>query len=141
MVLGKLNNAIFIVKKIFNALVCQMCGNHSNTKYEIMKHHQKGHIILFILICRSWDFKPLSKKAKPTSVDSSLDKQKALKRNFGSQPFTRNQDDKINPTFKCDECSYMFISGPVLKCCTKMKHPNEKKSEALGILILDDYFF
>ena len=72
-------------------------------------------------------------------VDSSLDKPKALKRNFCSQPFTRNQNDKINHTFKCDECSYMFISGPVLKRCTTMKHPNKKKSEALRKL--DDYLF
>ena len=39
---------------------------------------------------RSWDFKPLLKKAKPTSLDSSSDKPKALIRNVASQPFHWN---------------------------------------------------
>ena len=28
-------------------MVCQMCGNYSKTKSEIMKHYQKYHIIFF----------------------------------------------------------------------------------------------
>ena len=67
-------------------MVCQMCGNSSKTKSEIMKHYQKDHIIFFIQNRRSWDFKPLLEKAKPTSVDSSSDKPKALIRNVASQP-------------------------------------------------------
>ena len=35
----------------------------------------------------SWDFKPLLEKAKPTLVDSSSNKPKALIRNVASQPF------------------------------------------------------
>ncbi len=31
----------FHVEKTFRALVCQMCGNYSKTKSEIMKHYQK----------------------------------------------------------------------------------------------------
>ena len=67
-----------------------MCGNCSKSKSEIMKHYQKDHVFFFIPNCRSWDFKPLLQKAKPTSVDSSLDKPKALIRNVGSQPFHQN---------------------------------------------------
>ena len=67
-------------------MVCQMCGNYSKTKSEIMKHYQKDHIIFFIPNRRSWYFKPLLEKAKPTSVDSSSDKPKAPIRNVGSQP-------------------------------------------------------
>ena len=51
-----------------------------------MKHYQKDHIIFFILNCGSWDFKPLLEKAKPTLLDSSLDKPKAPITNVGSQP-------------------------------------------------------
>ena len=67
-------------------MVCQMCGNYSKTKSEIMKHYKKDHVTFFIPNCRSLDFKPLLEKAKPTSVDSSLDKPKALIRNVASQP-------------------------------------------------------
>ena len=42
--------------------------------------------MFFILNRRSWDFKPFVEKAKPTSVDSSSDKPKALIRNIASQP-------------------------------------------------------
>ena len=62
-------------------MVCQMCGNYS--KYEIMKHNKKGHVIFFI----SNHFKPLLEKAKPTLVDRSSDKPKAPIRNVGSQTF------------------------------------------------------
>ena len=44
----------------------------------IMKRYQKGHNYISNLNRRSWDFKPLLEKAKPTSVDSSSDKPKAL---------------------------------------------------------------
>ena len=69
------------------ALLCQMCGNHSKTKSEIMKHYQKDHIFFFILNFRFWDFKPLLEKAKLPLVDSYSDKPKALIRNIASQPF------------------------------------------------------
>ena len=119
-VLGKLNNAIFGVKQTFNAVVCQMCGNHSKTKYEIKRHYLKDIIIFFIPYCRSWDFKPLSEKANQTSLDSSLDKPKALNRNFGSQPFTRSEDDKK---------SYIKVCWMQLHVCLwdsfKMSYNNE----------------
>ena len=67
-------------------MVCQMCGNYFETKYEIMKHYEKGHIVFFIQNCRSWDFKPFLEKAEPTLMDSSSDKPKAPIRNVGSQP-------------------------------------------------------
>ena len=64
-----------------------MCGNYSKTKSETMKHCQKDHIFFFVILNhRSWDFKPLLEKAKPTSVDSSSDKPKALIRNIAFQP-------------------------------------------------------
>ena len=68
-------------------MICQMCGNNSKTKSEIMKHYQKDDIIFFIPNRRYWDFKPLLEKTKPTSVDSPSDKPKAPIRNVGSQPF------------------------------------------------------
>ena len=56
-------------------MVCQMGCNYSKTKYEIMKQYQKDHNIFSLLpTLRSWDLKPLLDKAKPTFVDSSLDK-------------------------------------------------------------------
>ena len=67
-------------------MVCQMCGNYSKTKSEIMKHYQKDQVIFFIINCRSCDFKHVLEKAKPTLMDSSSDKPKALIRNVGSQP-------------------------------------------------------
>ena len=76
------------VEKTFKALVCQMYGNYSKTKYEIKKHYQKVHISFFLPNCRSWDFKPLLEQAKPILLDSSSDKLKAPIRNVGSQPFT-----------------------------------------------------
>ena len=51
-------------------MVSQICGNYSKTKSEIIKQHQKDHILLYFY----------------TSVDSSSDKPKALLRNVGSQP-------------------------------------------------------
>ena len=59
------------------------CGKdiEGKAKSEIRKHYQKDH--------RSWDFKPLLEKAKPTLADSSLDKPKALIRNVASQLFPR----------------------------------------------------
>ena len=68
-------------------MVCQMCGYYSETKSEIVKHYQKDHDIYFIPNRRSWYFKPLLEKEKPTLVDSYLDKPKALISNVGSQPF------------------------------------------------------
>ena len=62
----------------------------TKTKYEIMKHYRKDHIIFFIPNRRSWDFKPLLEKAKPTSVDSSSEKPKALIRIVCSQPLWGN---------------------------------------------------
>ena len=76
------------MEKTFWALVCQMCGNYSKTKSEIRKHYQKVHITFFILNRISWDLKLLLEQGKPTSVDSSSDKPKALIRNISSQPFT-----------------------------------------------------
>ena len=78
------------MEKTFRALVCQMCGNYSKTKNEIVKYYQKGHIIFFILKRRSWDFKPMLEKTKPTRVDSSSDKPKALIRKVASQPFLQD---------------------------------------------------
>ena len=52
-----------------------------------MKHNQKDHKTFFILKRRYWEFKPLLANAKPTSMDSSSDKPKALIRNVASQPF------------------------------------------------------
>ena len=78
--------SFFHVEKTLRALVCQMCGNFLKTKSEIMTHHQKNYIF-FILSRRSWDFKLLLEKSKPTSVDSFSDKPKALIRNAASQPF------------------------------------------------------
>ena len=78
----------FCVKKTFRERVCHMCGNYSKTKYEIMKHYQKGHIIFFIPNRRSWDFKPLLEKANLTLVDSLSDKPKVPVRNVGSQPLS-----------------------------------------------------
>ena len=77
----------FHVKKTLRVLVCQMCGNYSKMKSEIMKHYQKVPMTFFILNRRSWDFKPLLEKGKQTSVDSFSDKTKALIRNVASQPF------------------------------------------------------
>ena len=75
------------VEKTFRAFVCQMCGKYSKTKSKIMKHYLKIYIIFFLLNCRSWDFKPMLEKSKPTLVDSSSDKPKAPIRNIASQPF------------------------------------------------------
>ena len=74
------------MEKTFRALVCQMYGNYSKTKSEIMKHYQKDPNIFFILNRRSWDFKPLLEKEKPTLIDISSDKPKALITNVASQP-------------------------------------------------------
>ena len=64
-----------------------MCGNYSKTESEVMKQYQKDHIYIFkILNRRIWDFRQLLEKAKPTLVDSSSDKPKALIRNVASQP-------------------------------------------------------
>ena len=71
------------MKKTFKATVCQMCGNYLKTKCKIMKHYQKDNIFFFISNCRFQNFKQLLKKAKPTMVDSSLDKPTALIRNIG----------------------------------------------------------
>ena len=76
--------SFFHVENTFRALVCQMCGKYSKTKSEITKHYQKN-IYFFILNSRSWDFKPFLEKAKPTSLDGSSDKPKALTRNVASQ--------------------------------------------------------
>ena len=32
------------VKNTFKAMLCQMCGNYSKTKSEIMKYYQTDHI-------------------------------------------------------------------------------------------------
>ena len=77
--------SFFHMEKTFGALVCQMSDNNSKTKSEMMKLIKKI-IYFFILSCRSWDFKPLLEKAKPTSADSSSDKPKALIRNVASKP-------------------------------------------------------
>ena len=67
-------------------MACHMCGNYSKTKSEIINIIKKRSCDFFLLLnCRSWDFKPLLEKAKPTSVDSSSDKPKAPIRNVGSQ--------------------------------------------------------
>ena len=68
--------------KTFRALVYQKCGNYSKTKSNIIKDYH-----FFVLNHRLWDLKPLSEKKKPTSINSSLDKPKALIRKVNSQPF------------------------------------------------------
>ena len=37
----------FHVENTFRALVCQMCGDYSKKKSELMKHYQIEHIIFF----------------------------------------------------------------------------------------------
>ena len=37
----------FHVVKTFRALVCQMCGNYTKTKSQIIKHYQKDHNFFF----------------------------------------------------------------------------------------------
>ena len=52
------------VKNTFKGMVCQMCGNYSKTKSEIMKHYEKDHMIFFVIPNhRSWDFKQLLEQA------------------------------------------------------------------------------
>jgi hypothetical protein len=55
-----------------------MCGHYSKTKSEVMKYYKKKLIFFSIPNHRSQGSKPLLEKAKPTSVDTSLDKPKAL---------------------------------------------------------------
>ena len=81
-------------------MVCKMCGNYSKTKSEIIKHKAKDHVIFFIPNCRPRNFKPLLEKAKPTSVESSLDQPKAPIRNVGSQPLlNENRICRASPGF------------------------------------------
>ena len=82
------------VKKTFKAMVIQMCGAYSKTKSETLKHCQQDHIIFLNFNYRSSDFKPSLEIAKPTSVNSSVDKQKAPIRNVSSQPFTQYLAEK-----------------------------------------------
>ena len=106
------NNAILCVKKTFKAMVCQMYGTYSKTKCKIMKHHQKDHIIFFIPNCRSWDFKQLLEKAKPTSVDSSPDKAKALIGNVASKPLDPPPKKRLDP-------QHFFLTRPPKKWTKK----------------------
>ena len=97
------------MKKTLRALVCQMCGNFSRTKSEIMKHYQKDHVIFFIPNCRSWNFKTLLEKAEPILVD------------VGSQPFQCQEEGpaaESSSKLKLRLHALLFISSifEILSC-------------------------
>ena len=102
--------------KTFRAMVCQMCGNYFKTKYEIMKHYKKrSYTFFFIPNPRSWDFKPLLEKAKPTLVDSSSDEPKALIQNVGSQPLTSYKEIKVNSVAE-NKRNFQSLMLPLSAC-------------------------
>ena len=43
---------------------------YAKSKSEIIKHYEKEHIFVFLLNCKSRDFKPLLENANPTLIDS-----------------------------------------------------------------------
>ena len=72
--------------------VCQMCGKYAKTKFEIMKHLKKEHI-LFV------HSKPLLEKANATLILRLLDNPNPLIRNVSAQPLSRNREKRVSYYF------------------------------------------